>query len=354
MVTSRSKGMARNFSCGNFIVVCGGYWYASSGLSVGETGAVYNFVPDYCDEFSPSQCSGGSSTGSGSGEFNWSVGSAGIVKLSSSSQQNVTSWPQLYGVGSGGGYGDVEVSAGSCQANGSGPVPVAPTITSISPSTIPINGNVTQITISGSGFGSSPAINLATGVTLTGSNPSDTQIVANLAAENGATVGNSSITVTANGLTSNAVAVILDGPFTMNVLSDTWGLCTGCTATIYRSIKYQVKRFSGSNAGAATFCEAPVLTGGQACSPAATPITNTCSGNPVNSLDGTFTDSWGFGSDNFSPVGCGPNVTDPWFWAYTTKMTPIGTPAGFLHTNIIEIDNVKTPNGLQAGTQVPK
>lgn len=129
MVTSHSQAQARNFSCGQFIVVCGGYWYESNGLTVGQIGSVFNFVPQYCDEFSPSQCYGGSQVGSGSGNFNWGVGTSDIVVFSSSSQQYVTSWPQLYGVGPGSGYGNVQVTAGSCRVTGSGPAPVTPTLT---------------------------------------------------------------------------------------------------------------------------------------------------------------------------------------------------------------------------------
>jgi hypothetical protein len=232
---------------------------------------------------------------------------------------------------------------------------VGPSIASITPSAIPINGNVTQLTISGTGFGSAPTINLPTGVSLTGSstNSEGTQITANVVAGNNAQVGNSSITVTANGVSSNAQNEVLDGPFTMRVTNDTWGICTGCTTTIYRTIAYQVVNFSGSNAGAATLCESPSLTGNN-CSPTPSVVSNQCSVSPVNSFDGTFRDTWGISTDNVSPTNCGVNVTDTWFWYYTSPTTPIGKPAGYVHTNAIQVDGVTTPNALPNGTVMPK
>jgi hypothetical protein len=151
MVTSRSLAMARNFSCGQFIVVCGGYWYSSSGLSVGQIGEVINFVPEFCDEFSPSQCVGGSSVGGGSGTFNWSVGTPPIVRFPNSSQQTVTSWPQLYGVGPGGGSGSVEVTAGNCSVYGYGGFPVNPMVNAVNPAPFYV-GQSGTMSIIGSGF----------------------------------------------------------------------------------------------------------------------------------------------------------------------------------------------------------
>ncbi|HWG20815.1 MAG TPA: hypothetical protein VG225_09810 [Terracidiphilus sp.] len=151
MVTSRSLAMARNFSCGQFIVVCGGYWYSSGGLSVGQIGEVMNFVPEYCDEFSPSQCTGGSPVESGSGTFNWSVGAPPIARFPNSSQQTVTSWPQVYGVGPGGGSGSVQVTAGSCSVYGYGGFPVNPTVNAVNPTPFYV-GQSGTMSIVGSGF----------------------------------------------------------------------------------------------------------------------------------------------------------------------------------------------------------
>jgi hypothetical protein len=359
MVTSRSKGMARNFSCGNFIVVCGGYWYASSGLTVGETGTVYNFVPDYCDEFSPSQCSGGSQTGSGSGNFNWSVGSSGIVQLSSSSQQYVTSWPELYGVGSGGGYGNVEVTAGSCQVNGSGPVPVAPTIAEISPSIIPVGEN-TRVTITGAGFGTAPAVNLPTGVTSSGQTSTNTSINLTLSVPSNTAIGYDYITVTASGETSNPpYLVVLDGPYDMDVVSDItypagtgMGLCPG--GSVCRYVNYQIMNFSGVTAGETNICEAPSLTS-WSCTGYNPPGMDFagCPSATYSKPSGQFTDEWSAGSITY-PSGCGYNITDTWDWGFPSPPTPIGVLTGYIYSNAIEINGVTSPAQMAAGTPIPR
>jgi hypothetical protein len=67
-----------------------------------------------------------------------------------------------------------------------------------------------------------------------------------------------------------------------------------------------------------------------------------------------MTDIWTLSSDRETPTGCGVNVTDPWFWEYTSPATPIGTPAGYVHTNAIQVDGVTTPNALPNGTVMPK
>lgn len=257
MVTSRSRGMARNFSCGNFIIVCGGYWYAlsaPSALAVGELGSVYNFVPDYCDEFSPSQCSGGSQVGFGSGNFNWSVGTSGIVKLSSSSQQNVTSWPQLYGVGPGSGYGDVEVTAGGCQVYGSGGFPVAPSVT------ISVGSNGSKIVTGGSSQPMTSTQLTATGNPGGGTYQWTTSTSAvSLSGATSATVtasassaGNPTLTVTytVNGQPATATQQIsVQQPAGFSVISDTGNQPYQCTyqdgspayTGVQRSVFYQLQ-----------------------------------------------------------------------------------------------------------------
>jgi hypothetical protein len=61
MVTSRSKGMARNFSCGTFIVDCGVYFetYDNGLIPVNSTGDLWAALPTFCSAWGPGQCSGG-------------------------------------------------------------------------------------------------------------------------------------------------------------------------------------------------------------------------------------------------------------------------------------------------------
>lgn len=354
MVTSRSQAMARNFSCGEYIVVCGSRVWANWELvpinSILMAG--YTAEPQFCDEFSPSQCTGGSQVSNGSANYNWSIGASTVIKPNTSSDQYAQS-PNIYGVGPGTGSGYVEVTGGGCQSGGGGGPLEVLAITSISPSNIPVNDNGVKVTISGSGFGTSPTLNLPTGVTSTGQTSSDTQIVVTLIAGNSATVGNGTISVTASKQTSNTKPVILDGPYQMEVTSDISFYCQGCS-DIQRSVTYQAKNFSGSSAGASTFCELPSITNWNCDQSQPTVSAKFCPNNGYDSYDGTFEDTWTLNPSILTPAGCGANITDPWYWAYTSPNTPIGTPAGYVHTNAVEIDGVTTPNQLPNGTIMPK
>lgn len=81
--------------------------------------AAYTAEPQFCDEFSPSECTGGSDVGSGSATYDWSVGATNIVRLNTSADQYAQT-PKLYGVSAGGGGGYVNAEAGGCSQEGSG------------------------------------------------------------------------------------------------------------------------------------------------------------------------------------------------------------------------------------------
>ena len=89
----------------------------------------------------------------------------------------------------------------------SGGANVAPVITSITPNLLNAGDNKKSLTINGAGFGSSPTVNLPSGVTRDSTNQqtsSNSQI--QLSAVNGAAttaIGPNNISVTAAGLTSN-------------------------------------------------------------------------------------------------------------------------------------------------------
>ena len=243
---------------------------------------------------------------------------------------------------------------------GQAPVQISqkPKINSISPPKILVGEHYEWVTITGSDFGSSPTVNLPTGVHYDGREVSDTQIKVYLFTDDTATVGETSISVTAIGETSDAFPFVLDGPYQMKVISDNSGPCEGCKATIQRVMIYQVINFSLSNAGPSTFCEQPNIqpsATGPACS-GGTPhiIANVCGIRNLDSIDGQIPDTWTLSSDNVSPVGCGMDVTDPWYWAYTSPRTLLGIPSGYVHTNSIEIDNVVSPQKLRANTIMPK
>jgi hypothetical protein len=125
MVTSRSRGLARNFSCGNFVVVCGVDFetYDNGYLPVNSYGDVWAALPSFCSAWSPGECSGGNSVSNGSASYNWTIGATSMVAPASSSQLTVES-PQVLGVAAGTGSGYAEVEGGSCQSGGSGPAVV--------------------------------------------------------------------------------------------------------------------------------------------------------------------------------------------------------------------------------------
>lgn len=118
MVTSRSRGMARNFSCGNFTVVCGMdfYTYNSGILPVGFTDALWGAYPEFCSAWSPGECSGGNAEDSGSATYSWTIGAASIITPTSSTSQS----PSVTGVSPGSGSGSVEVEGGGCGVQGTG------------------------------------------------------------------------------------------------------------------------------------------------------------------------------------------------------------------------------------------
>lgn len=206
----------------------------------------------------------------------------------------------------------------------------------------------TQVTITGSSFGTSPTLNLPPGVTSSNQQSSNTQIIVTLTASASATVGNGNISVNASGQTSNTKQIALDGPYDMVVLSDTnLPVCVGCT-TRKRLVTYQVKNFSGSNAGETNICEIPTTPPAN-CSPkypggqwAACPSLKYTDSN------GQFTDQWSLSDyDIYSPPTCGINVTpDQWYWGlHYASGQHMATLSGYIHVNAIQINGTTTPGG---------
>ena len=164
MVTSHSGAQARNFSCGNYVVVCGGS--VSNPLHIipmNSFRAPWTALPSFCDVSSPGRCTGGSYVSSGAANYSWSTSPLSVITPNTSADYYVAT-PDIYGVGPGVGYGRVTMSANGCQVTGTGSSVEVLAISSISPSTIPVGGSGTSVTISGSGFGSSPTLNLPPGV----------------------------------------------------------------------------------------------------------------------------------------------------------------------------------------------
>ena len=243
------------------------------------------------------------------------------------------------------------------QFTGSGPSRVTPkpTISSLDPNPImigtsPPNG---QLTINGSNFGTSPIVNLPAGVTSTGQGSTDTQIIlTGVSVALTAAVGNNNVTVSVNGATSSPASLTVDGPYQMVVQSDVTGPCSGCATTVQRNITYQIRNFSGENAGTTSICETPTYSGWN-CSQAQNIQYAQCSAPESTNGTGVFTDDWSLNSDGYTPAGCGLNVLDHWDWAAHSPVQDLGTLTGYLHTNAVSIDGVVSPNKIPAGTVIP-
>ena len=235
----------------------------------------------------------------------------------------------------------------------SGPTDVnAPSITSISPSKLPVGGSGVQVTISGTGFGPSAGLNLPSGVTSSGQHTSDTQITVTLTAGYSSTIGNANISVTISGQQSNTKQLILNGPASATVISDI--SAQNLEGTIIRQVTYQVKNFDGSVVGNIPVAET-FSTSNWSCTNATQPATDTtsCDGT-TSTTSGLFTDSWSDYGTFYTPAGCGVNVIDHWQWCSPSGPSPgktFMTLTGFIHTIQSEINGYTSPPGeIPAGT----
>jgi hypothetical protein len=234
-----------------------------------------------------------------------------------------------------------------------------PKITSISPSNIYVGKNDVQVTISGSGFGTSPTVNLPTGVTSSGQTSSDSQIIITLSVGYVTPTTSAKVTVTNNdnSLTSNPVKIILNGPAYGVVQSDIFGILMPGQREA-RVVQYQVFNIDKTVAANIPLAEDFSATGWNCRVPRKQPTTETtlCDGSTVTEGDGNFPypDDWTW-YEGYAPAGCGVNVTDHWQWCSpsgpTTGITFM-TLRGFIHTNATEIDgNIQPPSdGMPKGT----
>ena|GEM_PF-3364270 len=234
-------------------------------------------------------------------------------------------------------------------------ITVPPQISSFDPNPImigtsPPNGN---LTINGSGFGTSPTVSLPTGITFTGQGSTDSQIIlTGVSIALSATVGNNNVTVTANSVKSAPAALTIDGPYRMVVQSDVTNHCSGCTTTVERDVTYQIQNFSGSNAGTTSICETPTFSG-WSCTQAESHQYRNCSSPTTTDSSGVFTDAWTMSSDAYTPAGCGFSIVDHWDWAAHNPVQDLGTLTGYVHTNQVSINGVVSPNQIPSGTVIP-
>jgi hypothetical protein len=233
---------------------------------------------------------------------------------------------------------------------------VSPQVNSVDPDFWDVGTTIPSVTISGGGFGSSPTVNLPTGVTVTGGQGStNTTIVLNgVIVSTAAQIGPSSITVTATGSdgtqqTSGPSSITLDGPFYLIVEADMLGKCTGCSTAVLRAVTYQVTWFSGLAGGITAVGENPVDSAWNCNQNYPGVSFAPCSQGFMTTSNGEFTDDWSIGSDGFTPTGCGSNTDDHWMWCATGNS--IGHLSGYVHTNAVKINGVvNPPNQFSVGT----
>ncbi len=222
---------------------------------------------------------------------------------------------------------------------------VTPRIDSISPTFLNAGDNQKSLTINGRGFGSSATVNFPSGVTLDSTNQTtvtDGQIQlskVNVAAST--EIGPNSITVTANGQTSNPGAFTIDGPDHAIVVSDVLGKCSGCTTSVKRTVTLQVIKFSGTPVFVIPIGEVPSQSGWNCNQTNPGVLTNPCSSGLDTDTNGEFADSWSMGSDAYTPAGCGFNFTTHHQWCTAPKT--FATLTGYTHTNAISMNGVVNP-----------
>lgn len=213
MVTSFSRAMARNFSCGIYIVACGvtfqtSYAYIGPALTV-----VDEFLSEanFCDEFSPSFCVGGNSVGFGSANYNWSVGPSSVIQLNSPSDQ-YSQDASIYSNGGGSGWGNVTAEAGGCSVGGTGGLTVlALGSLTLTPTPLIIgNPQGSTFSLSGSGFPiycADITFHPPAGVTVNCGTSSSKVITGSISASSTASPTNSSMYISVQNANSNPVQI---------------------------------------------------------------------------------------------------------------------------------------------------
>ena len=223
---------------------------------------------------------------------------------------------------------------------------VAPSVASISPSTIPIGGSGVQVTIAGSGFGTSPTLPSS-------QQSSDAQITVTLTAGFSATIGYANLSVTSSGETSNTKQILLNGPAYAVVISDVTG--QEPDGKVVRLTNYHVYDQNGASEVVFPIAEDFIYTSAWSCTNASQPSRSTtpCDGK-TSTTGGVFQDSWSDWGTYYTPANCGTDVTDHWQWCAPTGPNPgktFMTLTGFIHTNTSEINGyVNPPNQIPGGT----
>jgi len=127
MQSSARHQLARNFSCGQCMELCGAHLspFTTIFMPGGGTGQLGNVIPELC--LDPAcACSGGFSQSGGSGfTYSWTSGNSGIASINGSSTSAIA---DFLGLAVGGTYGDGSVISPDCVADAAGDITVTPKI----------------------------------------------------------------------------------------------------------------------------------------------------------------------------------------------------------------------------------
>lgn len=145
LISNAQSGLARNFSCGYNLVLCGSFLYNSvATFGIGADGYL-GAISDYtCTAWANNACSGQQyDSGNGGYSYSWRSNSTGIAPITGST---TNSSGEFYGQSTGSGTGTGQLSSYYCQSQSGGTTNVNPTIQISS-----VTANPTTITASGNG-----------------------------------------------------------------------------------------------------------------------------------------------------------------------------------------------------------
>jgi hypothetical protein len=254
--SNRALAMARNFSCTESYSLAGAQVTTdTTTMDAGDTvsfGSVLGFVSiPVGGELGG--CGGDPSVQGGSYSISWSSDDSSIASISGSSSQSNVNVKGMKG-------GQTLVSATltdsnfGCTASDGATATVKPKVTEISPA-IGLVGTSVQVTIKGSGFGSTPTVAVTGSITVSNPqvNAQGTQIIATFTPANASSAGgNQSVMVTVNGQTSVGVNFFVQVPTNFdasNVIQDNDPTDTACPAGsqgFFGIVNYQLTDQNGS------------------------------------------------------------------------------------------------------------
>ncbi len=118
MVTSRKAVMARNYSCGSYIVPCGGVFQTLYDyIGINQTLNLFDLSVQYCSAWGPGQC-GGNEVGSGSANFSSTTSAPSKIAFYNSSQNSQS--PTMKGMAAGSSHFIEEADGNDCRVSDDG------------------------------------------------------------------------------------------------------------------------------------------------------------------------------------------------------------------------------------------